>query len=66
MYVCVPCGYKCSQRPEEGVGSPRVGVTDSCKPPIMGTHWEMNSGPLEEQQTLLSTEPSLQPLLFEF
>lgn len=26
--------------------------------------WELNSGPLQKQYTILTTEPSLQPLLF--
>ena len=40
--------------PEEDIGSPRTGVTGDCEPPL-------NPGPLEEQQGLLTTEPSLQP-----
>ena len=35
-------------------------VTDSCEPPC--GCWDLNSGPLEEQSVLLTTEPSLQPL----
>jgi len=35
-------------------------ITDSCEPPYVC--WELNSGPLEEQLVLLTTEPSLQPL----
>ena len=35
--------------------------TDGCEPPC--GCWELNSGPLEEQAMLLTTEPSLQPLL---
>ena len=34
-------------------------VTDSCEPPC--GCWDLNSGPLEEQSVLLTTEPSLQP-----
>ena len=34
--------------------------TDGCEPPC--GCWELNSGPLEEQSVLLTTEPSLQPL----
>ena len=33
-------------------------VTDGCEPPC--GCWELNSGPLEEQSVLLTTEPSLQ------
>jgi hypothetical protein len=35
-----------------------------CEPP-RGC-WDLNSGPLEEQSVLLTTEPSLQPYLFIF
>ena len=34
-------------------------ITDGCEPPC--GCWELNSGPLEEQAMLLTTEPSLQP-----
>ena len=34
-------------------------ITDACEPPY--GCWELNSGPLEEQAMLLTTEPSLQP-----
>jgi hypothetical protein len=34
-------------------------ITDDCEPPC--GCWELNSGPLEEQSVLLTTEPSLQP-----
>ena len=33
-------------------------ITDGCEPPC--GRWELNSGPLEEQAMLLTTEPSLQ------
>ena len=35
-------------------------ITDGCEP-ICGC-WELNSGPMEEQAMLLTSEPSLQPL----
>jgi hypothetical protein len=35
-------------------------ITDGCEPP-RGC-WELNSGPLEEQSVLLTSEPSLQSL----
>jgi hypothetical protein len=44
-----------SDKPEEGIGA----ITDGCEPPY--GCWELNSGPLEEQLVLLTTEPSLQP-----
>jgi hypothetical protein len=34
-------------------------ITDGCKPPY--GCWELNSGPLEQQPVLLTSEPSLQP-----
>ena len=34
-------------------------ITDSCEPPC--GCWELNSGPLEDQAMLLTSEPSLQP-----
>ena len=39
-------------------------MTDGCEPPC--GCWELNSGPLEEQAMLLTTEPSLQPCLLLF
>ena len=35
-------------------------ITDGYEPPC--GCWDLNSGPLEEQLVLLTTEPSLQPL----
>jgi hypothetical protein len=37
-------------------------ITDGCEPPC--GFWELNSGPLEEQSVLLTSEPSLQPYLY--
>jgi hypothetical protein len=34
-------------------------ITDGCEPPC--GCWDLNSGPLEDQPVLLTTEPSLQP-----
>ena len=34
-------------------------ITDGCEPPCRC--WELNSGPLEEQSELLTSEPSLKP-----
>ena len=50
---------QCLQRPEEGTGSSGAGVTNGCELPC-GCR-ELNPGPLEEQQVLLTDEPSLQP-----
>ena len=38
-------------------------ITDDCEPPCCC--WELNTGPLDEQSVLLTTEPSLQPPLEE-
>ena len=35
-------------------------IIDGCEPPC--GCWELNSGSLEEQSELLTTEPSLQPV----
>ena len=43
----------------EGVRSPGIGITDSCKLTYGG--WELNPGLLEEQPVLLTAGPSLQP-----
>jgi hypothetical protein len=39
-------------------------ITVGCEPPC--GCWKLNSGPLEEQSVLLTTEPSLQPLVLFF
>ena len=47
--VCMPAGQKRAPHP----------ITDDCEPPY--SCWGLNSGPLEEQAMLLTSEPSLQP-----
>lgn len=47
------------QRPEEGIRAPGIGITGSCGPP--GGCWEPSIGSLQEQQSLLTAESSLQP-----
>lgn len=55
-----PLSIYCPQRPEEGAESSGTGVSNGCEPPC--GPWELNPGPLEEQQPVLSiTEHSLQP-----
>ena len=39
-------------------------ISDGCEPPC--GCWELNSGPLEKQAMLLTSEPSLHPLGFGF
>ena len=48
-FTCMPAGQKRAPDP----------ITGGCEPPC--GCWELNSGPLEEQPVLLTSEPSLQP-----
>ena len=43
------------QRPEEDVGSLGTEAIDGCELPC--GYWDLNSGSLQEQQVLLTTEP---------
>ena len=47
------------QIPEEGVGFPGIGNRDGCELPC--GCWELNSGPLQEQEVFLYIEPFLRP-----
>ncbi|KAM7334462.1 hypothetical protein ACRRTK_007782 [Alexandromys fortis] len=51
LSVYMPAGQKRAPDP----------IIDGCEPPCVC--WELNSGPLEEQAMLLTSEPSLQPQL---
>lgn len=53
IYICTLCA--CSAHTEEGANSPGSGIINSCG------RWELNSGPLQEQTVLLTSEPSLHP-----
>lgn len=57
LYVYCVCRYL--QRPDEGIGSPGTEFQVVVKLPDVDTR-KMNPHPLEEQQTFLITEPSLQ------
>lgn len=60
--MCFACMNVCAwypQRPEEGARSPEMGITDTWDPP--SECWELNLGPLQEQQMLLTAKSSLQP-----
>lgn len=35
MYLCLACVYRCPQKPEEGVRTPRDGLTGGCESPDM-------------------------------
>jgi hypothetical protein len=52
----------CLYRPEEGVRSPKAGVTNGCDLPY--GCWQSNLSPLGEQSIILHTEASLEPCLF--
>lgn len=57
--------YKCtqySQRPEVGIRSPGTGITEDYELPC--GCWNPNLDPLQEQQRILTTEPSTQILFF--
>jgi hypothetical protein len=43
--------------------SPGTGVMNHCE--LLPGCWKLNLGPLQEQQVLLVTEPSLQPLFLK-
>jgi hypothetical protein len=51
----------CLQRPEEGVGLHRTGVTHGWEPSYRC--WESNSNPLKEQPVPFMPDQSLQSLL---
>jgi len=51
----------CMQRLQSDTELPGTGVTDGCEPPC--GFWELNPSPLQEQQVLLISKPSLQPHL---
>ena len=55
--LCVCIHSRCFQTHQERASD---FVMDGCVPPC--GCWDLNSGPLEEQSVLLTTEPSLQPL----
>jgi hypothetical protein len=54
----------CLQKSAGGIGPPGIGVTSG--PELSCQRWELNLGPLEEWQVLLTvTEQPLQPLRFD-
>lgn len=63
LYVCIYItGIQCLWRLEKNVGSSENGIRDDCKAPCR--LWEKNPGTLQEQQALLTTDPSLQTLFW--
>ena len=62
MFICVcVCVLPVETR---GGGPPGAGITGDCELP--DEYWDLNSGPLEEQHVLLTTEPSISPAPEEF
>ena len=59
------CACSCLKKPKECFQSPRAGVTSGCEPTEMVGRWELNSGPLQEQQALLTSEQSC-IILYEY
>lgn len=45
-------------KPEQGVGYPETGVTQSCN--LSCESWGINPGSFKRQSVILTTEPSLQ------
>lgn len=58
MYIIIPQIYS-TYEGQKRVGSSGTRVTEGCEPPCACC--ECNPGPLEEQQVLLTIDPSLQP-----
>lgn len=58
MSVYYMCAALCLWKPEEYFGFPATRVIDGCETPC--GHCELNPSPLQEQQGLLSTEPTFQ------
>lgn len=48
-----------THRAQKGIESPRTGLMGGCE--LSCGYWELNLGALQEQQVLLTDEPSLQP-----
>jgi hypothetical protein len=59
LCICVHCS--CLQTPQKRASAL---ITDGCEPPR--SYWNLNSGPLEEQSVLLTTEPSHLSPCFSF
>lgn len=69
MFVCilpaclsVYCIPAVTEETDEGVKSPRTGITDSCEPPH-GCWEPIGAGPAEDQLMLLTAEPSSNVLI---
>lgn len=58
VHVCSCTGVHCLWMPEEGSGYPGTGVTGGWLLVTQYSCWELNLGPLEEQQVPLTAKPS--------
>jgi len=58
LLVCVSYGFAVFREARWDIRCPGTGVTGSCELPFV--FWEPKSGPLQEQELLSTTEPSLQ------
>lgn len=65
-HVSVSMFAWCPEKPEEDIGYPETGLTNSCELPC--GYWKLNSRPFQEQQVLLMIESSYdtQKLSFKF
>jgi hypothetical protein len=64
MFVHLMCTWY-PQKQEEVIGSPGIAVINGCElgtPSLRYHMWVLNPGPLKEQQVVLTTGLSLQPL----
>lgn len=61
MHVCVPCMPSALRDQKRDSETPRTRVKDGGEPP--GKCWELSLVALQEQQVLLTAEPSLQSLV---
>lgn len=61
MYICAPPEKLCSLSPEESVGSPVTGVTNSSELPCC--FWELKPSSLQEQEVLLCLRHLCKPIL---
>ena len=60
VYICAPFVCLVLKKAREAIGSFGLELQKSLE--LLRGYWELNQGPLEEEQVLLTSEPSLQPL----
>lgn len=62
MYMSALGTHLLSMEDRQGIRSPRIGITNSYKPPCK--YWESNLHPQKEQSVFLTAKPSLQPSIY--